>query len=472
MKLQTIQIKNYRSIYDILFNINSLSSDKTYSLIGINEAGKSSILKAISLKDGLHEVTHKDFYEKDKPIEVKFKYQLETEDFQFLKNQLKDSETFGNEKLPAFDFKEVILTSTFEYTSPASGTDTSEILTKHSELKRALDEIVLDYLIKNSHEVIYWVAEPKFLISEPINLTNFAANPEQISVPLKNCFALSGFTDIPKTISELQNDPTEIESLQNVLGREVTAHIRQIWPNHPIQISFIIHNNSINFLIKDEGVEGKSKTVDQRSDGFKQFVSFLLTISAQNKNEELVNSLILLDEPETHLHPKGQEYLKDELIKLSKNKTGNVVMYATHSNYMIDKKNLSRSFKVVKEGNKTTNIEQFTAKDISYSEVNYEVFDIATPDYHNELYGSLQEDSGHFNEKDFETWLVTKKLVADKEYTKVNKDKTLTKYKVTLPTKIRNIIHHPENSHNKYSEEDLRKSIESLRSIKYKYLKK
>ncbi|MDA0208487.1 MAG: AAA family ATPase [bacterium] len=54
-------------------------------------------------------------------------------------------------------------------------------------------------------------------------------------------------------------------------------------------------------------------------DGFCQFISFLLTISAESATNQLSNSLLLLNEPETHLHPQAQEYLKDELIKITRN---------------------------------------------------------------------------------------------------------------------------------------------------------
>jgi AAA15 family ATPase/GTPase len=57
--------------------------------------------------------------------------------------------------------------------------------------------------------------------------------------------------------------------------------------------------------------------VDKRSDGFKQFVSIILNLSIENETGVLNNKVILLDEPETHLHPSGQKYLRNEFkIKL------------------------------------------------------------------------------------------------------------------------------------------------------------
>ena len=81
MKLKSIQIKNYRSIDDVTIPlVHCADGGQTYGLIGINEAGKSSLLKAISLKDGLHAVTLKDFRSKTTRMEIRFQYEFEEGD--------------------------------------------------------------------------------------------------------------------------------------------------------------------------------------------------------------------------------------------------------------------------------------------------------------------------------------------------------------------------------------------------------
>ena len=100
----------------------------------------------------------------------------------------------------------------------------------------------------------------------------------------------------------------------------------------------------------------------------------------------------------------------------------------------------------------------------------YQVFDIPSTDYHNELYGLLQYREDIFLEKDFEDFLISKNIKADKDYIKIKKDGSETEYKVTLPTKIRNQIHHSENTkNNKYTEDELRKSINLLYEIKHEF---
>ena len=211
----------------------------------------------------------------------------------------------------------------------------------------------------------------------------------------------------------------------------------------------------LSFLVEDIGVKYDSKTTSQRSDGFRQFISFLLTISAQSSTNQLSYSLLLLDEPETHLHPQAQECLRKELIKITRNKENNIILFATHSNYMIDKNHIDRCFRVVKQGNKKTKLERIKGQGSSYSEVNYEVFGISTNDYHNELYGYLED-------------IEKTKLENLPQNKKWYNEKTKKTDGVSLATYIRHSIHHPENTSNaKFTDNELTESIKSLRKAKY-----
>ena len=140
------------------------------------------------------------------------------------------------------------------------------------------------------------------------------------------------------------------------------------------------------------------------------------------------------------------------------------MFFATHSSYMIDKSNIERCYKVEKVGNSKTKISKITGPTKTYAEVNYEVFDVASSDYHNQLYGKLQDNNLIYTEKETEDFLIKKGIKQTKDYIKVNKDGTLSpSSKITLHTYIRNLIHHPENTNNKiFTEIELRDSIKTL----------
>jgi len=490
MDFQSVTVQNYRSIEKEVLNITKIDGGYTYALIGINESGKSNFLKAIALKEGLEKVSYPiDFHDTTRPISISFDYLLNDEGLDLWKANLKIN-NFPEELLVNVNIGHVFLKVSFEpiasmvlkksieldmdqgminnYTLKGGvivKKDESQVM-EGLNLKKYLEDSCVNYFFGLSHQVVFWRSEPKYLIIDPINLDSFARDPKSVSIPLKNCFELAGISNVSEQITKIKNNPAENKNLTDKLEDTVTAHIKRIWPGHPINIKFNIEGSLLSFLVADKDVKYKTKTTGQRSDGFRQFISFLLTVSAQNTNAQLSNSLLLIDEPETHLHPNGQENLRDELVRISKGDFNNIVIFATHSNYMIDKDHIERCYRVFKENNEITKITQLNGPKSSYSEINYLVFDVPTSDHHNELYGHLQEREERFNEKEFEDYLKTKGIDLKKSYKKLKGGKS-HEYKTTLPTYIRNLIHHPENTENdKFSDQDLRESIEILRKIK------
>lgn len=460
MKLKSLRIENYRSIENITFDVDKLDDDSyTYGLIGVNEAGKSSFLKAISLKDNHFSVSKKDFKKPDEDVCITFLYYLSDTDKDVLE-QLGQIE-FDHEKEKLDDWPYLTYSINYSYSDPQKQDIEVELVAKDNVTKLALATSSIQSL--GIHNTVFWTAEEKYLMSKPIALSTFAANQE-ISIPLKNCFLLAGYTDIPGAVNRIVGDSTEKSLLQDTLSEATTNHIKSVWPNHPININFDIDNGIINFHVKDDEVK-KAKTADQRSDGFKQFISFLLTISAEDKKGILENKILLLDEPETHLHPQAQIHLLDEIKKITKNERNNLVIFATHSNFMIDKDDLSRNFKVEKKKD-NTEITKFEKHSSSYASVTCDVFNIYTSDYHNELYSKLHDDflsvlgespNGNIKYFDEQFFVQDKKL--KKDYPFLEKAKA-----ATLPTYIRNCIHHGENG-NKYKYEDLVTSTDILKSF-------
>jgi ABC-type uncharacterized transport system ATPase subunit len=462
--LKKIIIKNYRSIENLEIYIPIKDSESNcFGLVGINEAGKSSILKAIALKDNIKaiSVNPNDFKNDSNPIIIEFKYELENV-AQELREILGDViSEIAISKLKSFSAIYTINTSNPNITN-------EEFLFDKTLLEEPTDNELIESLNtfykSKIHETVFWTADEKHLINKPIPLNTFINNPESVSVPLFNCFKLAGIDDIFTTINKALIDPTDRDYLEERLGAAVTQHVKDTWRNELIEIKLKINENVLNFLVKDLASSSKSKTVDQRSDGFKQFISFLLTVSAESKKEILQNTILLIDEPETHLHPIAQGNLIDELINISKPEFNNISFFATHSNYLISKNNLGNYFHVIKQGD-STKIEQFNKKQTDYAEVNYLVFNITSTDYHNALYGKLlSEIEGQPKDLDQQLKEALKKKYVEKDYIKQNKDgSTNEPVKVSLQTYIRHLIHHPENLNNEeYTDKELKDSIEIM----------
>jgi predicted ATP-dependent endonuclease of OLD family len=399
MKLEKITIENYKSIDEIEFIISEINNSFTYSLLGINESGKSSFLKGISLFDNEDIYYPQDFFLDSKPVKITLNYIPSKKNIVELKKELSTTHKFGQEILDKLEIKSIQIIAEFEPSETTTKTfkenivfeteifsdytikenvpnkktkEEIEIEIEDLNLSTFFDKLLPKYFWNISHQVVFWKSSPEYLILDDIDLLKFASDPKQTSIPLLNCFSLAGIKEesLNEEIAKLTS-PVAISSLQSKLSEITTEHINKVWPEHPITITFLINNNKISLLIEDNGVKFQPKTTGQRSDGFKQFISFLLTISVENYNEELSKTILLIDEPETHLHPPAQINLLGELIKITSNNNNNILFFATHSNYLIDKRNLDRNYKVSKKENHKTSIIKIEKKTITYSEVNY-----------------------------------------------------------------------------------------------------
>ncbi|MRH99368.1 AAA family ATPase [Kriegella sp. EG-1] len=481
MNLEQIKIDNFRSVEVETIDFKPINKSNTYCLLGINESGKSSILKGISLFDGLTPSYPEDFFDDLEPVKVSLLYSVGKIHNSILRSKLTKDFDFPKEIAAKVEVKSVELSVEYEPEDSTSKEYIEKLTFKVSNLKgyqinggklekiskteeesepidfqEFFEEHLPKFFWTYSHDINFWESSDQYLILDEIDLSEFAKEPTKTSIPLRNCFILSG---IPKDKIEAKieklSSPARIRNLESLLSEKVTEHINEVWPEHPIEIKFEINNNKVSLLIEDVGVKHKAKTTSQRSDGFKQFISFLLTLSTERVNQNLRKSIMLLDEPETHLHPQAQINLMKELIKLTTD-LKHIVIYATHSNYMIDKVNLDRNIKVFKRKNETTKLEKISKSKSSYSEVNYTVFEIATTDYHNELYGYLEDVHP------------SKLNGVEKDRNWINEKSGKTE-SVSLPKYIRNAIHHPENNSNRaFTAAQLKKSIEMLRKLKYK----
>ena len=396
MKILSISVTNFRSIREkAVLQLKKIGGATSYILLGINESGKSSLLEAVGLLDGQYPLDyetdcHKDGQEEDEPVEVL--YELELDSGFDLKQALIDNgleealaskvkitsinrRVFlekGEDRVDDYiiELKDDKLFSKYEIYEDTEGNEVIELIASgetvegqeeeeievltRERLEEYIQTILFDPLDEEIPEVIFWnPSESKYLISGQIDLNAFKDN-QNLSIPLKNCFKMAGINTSQKIKAKIESivgKASKIAELQQKLGESVTEHINTIWGEHKVSVKFsIIDNLQLSFLVEDKDDNLPKYAVTQRSDGFKHFVSILLNLSAENKTETLKDKIILLDEPETHLHPSGQRYLRDELLDIAKN---NIVIYATHSIYMVDTKNIDRHFSIKKSKGRT-----------------------------------------------------------------------------------------------------------------------
>lgn len=373
MKLDRIEINNFRSIKKetIIFDHNCLI------LLGKNEAGKSNILKAIAFLFNeylatLHDKRKKIKNEKIDEYSVKAIISNSPEDIEIISRNVKsifDSIynfndlynqnllKFTTEVLNKFGIIKTIDESPFTEVYLNSELNWEELHTKYfyDVVAREYDsfkDVVLrelrEYYLSNSFRCHYWKYDDNYLLPNTISIKSFTENPNIVK-GLKNIFILCGREDIQNEFIEAYNQDGDFANLLEQVSSEVTHTFRKIWKDFKQTKIELIHNGG-EILIK---VTDRAKySFQDRSDGFKKFISVLLMLSTQSRAGKLSNKdIILIDEPDQSLYPTSAQYLKDELLDIGKT---SVIVYSTHSQYMIDSNNIERHLEVRKDNDITT----------------------------------------------------------------------------------------------------------------------
>ena len=397
MKLGKIRILNYKSVKDVTINVEQFSNSFTTIFIGRNETGKSNILEAIEFLaepegDFNYEALKNAQNDTNDSINFIYTYlfDTDTEWKEILKNKVSiPDDLFSNIRITAVEknisispnskkikasrnvlktninesflskfFFKTVTESSDIYFQIISAKDLPQEESEYKQLTSAeFDELLIAVFEKtmsdNRLNVTKWRYSNEYLITNTIDLNLFKDN-NSISLPLKNIFKLANFKtaeDIKNKIESLTISPKNINKLEKVLENSATDYVNKIWPESKVRFKFKIQNDlKLSVYVVDEADEENSFYMSDRSEGFKQFISLILSISAESNSDTLKNNIIIIDEPEIHMHPSGIKYMKNELIRIGMH---NYVFIATHSEFMIDTSNKSRHYIVTKRNNNT-----------------------------------------------------------------------------------------------------------------------
>ena len=199
----------------------------------------------------------------------------------------------------------------------------------------------------------YWqYAAKEHDLPPSIEREAFSQHPES-SIPLKNTFLLAGIEEkeIHGRISEAhQLGHNRLQNLYDRVSNKTNEYIKKSWKEYN-NVAIELRSDGEKIVVGIRDSENLFN-FNQRSDGFRRLVSFLLLISTELDTKQYQDTpLILIDEPETGLHPSSAKDLKYKLIKLGQKTT---IVYATHSISMIDTDNVESNLIVTKDKENTT----------------------------------------------------------------------------------------------------------------------
>lgn len=183
--------------------------------------------------------------------------------------------------------------------------------------------------------------------------------------------------------------------------------------------------------------------------------------------------ILMLDEPETWLHPTAQLRLGEAVNRIGEH---DQILVVTHSPYLIRKFVPSAHHLTVLHGqdvqhriDPSTTFGLFGIGEPTWGEINYRAFGICSNDFHNELYGRIgwhiemqRGDGQEAGEREIDNFLHEHGEPQDVIWRRTRGRECNR----TLSTFVRNSIHHPENQDNpQVTPEQLEASTRRMISI-------
>jgi putative ATP-dependent endonuclease of OLD family len=118
---------------------------------------------------------------------------------------------------------------------------------------------------------------------------------------------------------------------QNKIIESISDHLKKLGFDWDLSCTQIF-NNSFDLTLKKSGVEFYAQ---EASSGEREIISYIITIFGLNVR----NALVIVDEPELHLHPKWQK-LVFRLFKTLSIETGNQFLLTTHSPFFVSEESI------------------------------------------------------------------------------------------------------------------------------------
>lgn len=214
---------------------------------------------------------------------------------------------------------------------------------------------------------------------------------------------------------------------------------------------------------------GKQLNTIELSSGEKQVIERAVPVLEKMTEEK--DNLLLLDEPEMSLHPKWQSKILSFYQNLfcdSHHNQQNQIFVASHSSYLLKNALKDNSTLIIRliDNNGTIEAQRMEKtrylKDITFAEINYLVFGISSPEYHNQLYSQIQIKYNKNKVKACDDYILSHPAYNPALHQKSSNHGAVV-YS-TLCSYIRNSIDHYDNG-NTFTEEELDSSIKLMQTI-------
>ncbi|MFT3674308.1 MAG: AAA family ATPase [Chitinophagaceae bacterium] len=421
MKFKQFKIQNFKGIENVVVDLDKSPDANIYTLVGLNESGKTTILEAINffnpsnqglsvldlpgaaIKDFnlLIPINSRDNFNGSVSMEVTIG--LDHDDIKKI-NQFISENTDFSEVEP---LKEIIyyrnyfyenskfLRSDFRWTGFNGKLKSSpnDDYVKLSKYNKEYNLKLSNYCSTLIPSILYF---PNFLFDFPSRIylesKNEPTDKEQFYLDLVQdiLYSLQNETNykthlVDRAKSADRNDRRSLDSLLKKMNRKVTDTVFDAWNRifkRSIKDTQVIMKCDVDeedrtFLEFEIESHDGIYQINERSLGFRWFFTFLLFTQFRPYRKELPQNVIFLfDEPASNLHSSAQKQLLKSFENLTKNSK---IIYTTHSHHLINPNWLESTYVVKNEGLRLEDTESYNIKKTNITIESYREFAIRHP---------------------------------------------------------------------------------------------
>lgn len=361
MKYQRFSIKNYKAIKEAEID---LSSEGLVLLLGINESGKTSVLRAIESFDHTNDPEAEPlltkFYksirnkkELNSTASVDAEILIEKNDVEKLKEVFSPNLAEGAEE-KIKELSKIIITRSFSYKNAEFVSQSYELDQETKNLlKQDLTAQIESSICKNllgKCPSIQYFEDFKDQIPDFISMT---AGQQYYDLSWSSTVeGLFYHADPEVTVEQFQEltDANARKSALNKVNLALNKQFTNRWNKklkgvksiHQVELVYDPSTRLFTFQIVGED-KSTVFAIDERSKGALWYFTFLLKTEFKKRKlrAELGRTLYLIDEPGSNLHSSAQINMVADFRTLASDSN---VIYTTHSQYLIDKENLSNVY--------------------------------------------------------------------------------------------------------------------------------